>query len=73
MRIPLTKSTSTKNSLLQITLCKWIFPHPKERRQVLSGSRLSKSEQMDNPQQIPPAIDFRTHLRPGRETPILKV
>jgi len=73
MQISLSKPTSTKNSSLQITLRKWILPHPKERWQVLSSSRLLKFEQMDDSQQIPPAIDFRAHLQPSREMSLLKV
>jgi len=57
--------------LLQITLCKWILPYLKERWQVSSSSRLSKFEQMDDPQQIPLAINFGTYLL-SRPTTVLR-
>jgi len=50
MQIPFSKFMSTKNLPFQISLCQWILPYLKERWQVLSSSRLSKFEQMDNPQ-----------------------
>jgi len=64
---------STKNSSLQITLRKQVFPYLKEGWQVSPSSRLLKFEQMDNSQQVPPAIDFGAHLQPSRKTSLLKI
>jgi hypothetical protein len=44
-----------ENTKIQITICQWILPNPKERWKILPGTRLSLPKYMDNTQQISPS------------------
>jgi hypothetical protein len=61
------------NLPIKIPLCQWILLHAEERWETPACSRLSKLEQMDSAEQIPPPLDHQPHPQHSWEDTIFKI